>query len=73
VAVKRTGEEVAKIIRDFIKGEGVEWDWDDFESLAIADPILERIRQEAFRSGPPHPNLAKLAELAEQAEAHGKR
>ena len=72
MAVNRTGEEVAKIIRDFIRGEGGEWDWDDFESFGIKDPVLERIRLEAFRAGPPNPNLARLAELAEQAEAHGK-
>lgn len=72
VAVKRSGEEVAKYIRDFINGEGGEWDWDDFESFPIADPDLERIRQEAFRAGPPNPNLGRLAELAAQAEAHRK-
>lgn len=72
VAVKRIGKEVAKYIRDFINGEGGRWDWDDFESLAIADPVLERIRQDACRAGPPNPNLARLGELAAQAEAHPK-
>lgn len=72
MAVKRSGEEAAKIIRDFIKGEGGDWDWDDFESLAIENPVLEQIRQEAFCAGPPNPNLARLTELAAQAEAHQK-
>ena len=72
VARKRSGQEVAKIIRDFISGEGDYWDWDDFETFKIADPELERIRQEACRAGPPHSNLTRLAQLAAQAEAHSK-
>jgi hypothetical protein len=35
---KRTAAEVATYLRDFIDGTGDEWDWDDFESVPIADP-----------------------------------
>ena len=47
-SVDRTADEVAQIIRNFIDGKGDAWDWDDFENFSLADPELERIRQEAL-------------------------
>jgi hypothetical protein len=61
--------EVAQYIRNLINDQGGEWDWDDFESSPIADPELDRIRREAALAGPPHPDFARLDELAKQAEA----
>jgi hypothetical protein len=72
VSVDRTAAEVAEYIRNFISGEGGKWDWDDFESLSITNPDLERIRQEAFVAAPPNLDLVKLADLARQAEALAK-
>jgi hypothetical protein len=65
----RTAAEVAAYLRDFIEGRGGEWDWDDFESVPITDPDLDRIRQEAMMAGPPGPDMVKLAELLRQVEA----
>ena len=72
MAVNRTGEEVARYIRNFITGEGAKWDWDDFESVSIADPELDRIRHQAALASPPNLDLVRLADLARQAEMHTK-
>ena len=66
--MKRTAAEVATYLRDFIEGTGDDWDWDDFESVPIADPDLERIRREAAQAAPPDLDMAKLRELLRQAE-----
>ncbi len=42
-----TARDVEKYLRDFLDGAGGDWDWDDFTSIAINDPTLERIREEA--------------------------
>ena len=42
--VKRSREEVAGTIDDFVNGRAGQWDWDDFVSVPIADPYLESIR-----------------------------
>jgi hypothetical protein len=36
--------EVANIIERFIEGTGSDWEWDDFISVPIKDPKLEKIR-----------------------------
>lgn len=64
----RSAAEVAKFIREFIEGVGGEWDRDDFESVPITDPELDRIRKGAAMAGPPDPDLARLADLLRQAE-----
>jgi hypothetical protein len=46
-AQKRSADEVADYLRNFIEGLGGEWDWDDFTSVPIADPQLEGIRRRA--------------------------
>ena len=43
--MKRTHEEIAKTIEDFINGTGRQWDWDGFTSIRLDDPELEAIRQ----------------------------
>jgi hypothetical protein len=70
---QRTAAEVAKYLRDFIEGTGGETDWDDFESVPIADPGLEQIRRDAATAGPPDPDLAKLRDLLRQAEELARR
>ena len=72
-AMKRTAAEVAKCLRDFIDGTGGDWDWDEFESVPIDDPELERIRREAAEAAPPDPDMAKLRELLSQAEEIARR
>ena len=42
-----TPRDVESYLRDFLDGAGGDWDWDDFTSIAITDPTLERIREEA--------------------------
>ena len=65
---ERTAAGVAKYLRDFIEGTGGDWDWDDFESVPIADPVLEAIRHEAALAAPPNPDMEKLRNLLHQAE-----
>ncbi len=67
--MKRTAAEVVRYLRDFIDGTGGEWDWDDFESVPISDPALERIRNEAALAAPPDPDMTRLRELLAEAEA----
>jgi hypothetical protein len=43
--MKRTPEQVAKAIDDFVSGGQNQWEWDGFISIRIDDPELERIRQ----------------------------
>jgi hypothetical protein len=66
--IERTPSEVATFLREFIEGTGGEWDWDDFESLRIADHELDQVRREAMEAGPPHPDLEKLRELLRRVE-----
>jgi len=43
--MKRTRQEVAKFIQEFLDGTGGNRDWDDFTSIRITDdPYLENIR-----------------------------
>jgi hypothetical protein len=72
-AVDRTPDEVAKYLRDFIEGTGGDWDWDDFTSVPIKDPALERIRQEAESVPLPVSSMDRLLELLREAEALRKR
>jgi hypothetical protein len=43
--MKRTPEQVAKAIDEFVSGGQNQWDWDGFISIRIDDPELEKIRQ----------------------------
>lgn len=47
-SMKRTRAEVAEYIERFLDGSGEKWDWDDFTSIRIADPRLDRVRLEAI-------------------------
>jgi len=42
--IGETASEVADIIERFIEGKGSDWEWDDFISLSIQDPTLDKIR-----------------------------
>jgi len=66
-----TPNQAASYIRDFISGAGGAWDWDDFTSVPIRDPILECIRQEAEMVQLPATDegFAKLRGLLARAEA----
>ena len=37
--------DVAKYLEDFVNNAGGQWDWDDFTSIPIADPDLDKVRQ----------------------------
>ena len=47
--MKRSTDEVARYIEDFVNGTGGRWDWDDFICVPIADPELDTIRDLAAR------------------------
>lgn len=70
---RRTPEEVANYLRNFIEGGGSPHDWDDFESVPIEDPTLDGIRCEAVKAAPPNPDMNRLRELLRQAEAIADR
>lgn len=69
--MKRSPEEVARYLRDFLNETGGDWDWDDFISIPIADPKLENLRERAAALDLPMPddNTGPLRELIEEAEA----
>ena len=68
---KRSAEEVARYLKDFLEGTGGEWDWDDFTCIPLADPDLEAIRQRAARIELPVSEEGRmtLRELLAEAEA----
>jgi hypothetical protein len=37
--------DVRRTIAEFLAGTGGRWDWDDFISIRLKDPELERVRQ----------------------------
>jgi hypothetical protein len=49
--IDRTPDDVVGFIEDFLEGTGGEWDWDEFESVPITDPLLEEIRNRATTPG----------------------
>lgn len=67
---RRTATEVATYLRDCVEGRGGERDWDDFTSVQIRDPYLERIRQKAAAIDLPvnDEGFAVLRELLIEAE-----
>lgn len=69
--VQRTADEVARYIRDFIGGTGGDWDWDDFESIPIANAALDSIRERASRIVEPvdEEGTTTLRHLLAEAEA----
>jgi hypothetical protein len=69
--VDRTPAEVADYIRDFIEGTGGDWDWDDFTSVTIKDPVLDSIRDRACCIDLPvnSTGLDELKALLAEAEA----
>ncbi len=69
--IERSPEEVADFPREFIEGTGGDRDFDDFESIPIADPRLDSIRERASRVTEPmtEEGLATLRALLAEAEA----
>jgi hypothetical protein len=69
----RTPAEVARYLRDFINGTDGDWDWDDFESIPITDPVLEDVRRQAALVGPgasrANADFDKLTVLLAKVEA----
>jgi hypothetical protein len=45
--ISRSADDVSRYLKDFLKGVGGPWDWDDFIHIPIADPRLENIRERA--------------------------
>lgn len=68
MAAHRTPQQIAMLITGFLEGTN-EWAWDDFESVPIADPFLESIRQRAIPMGPPSPNIAGIRSLLAELKA----
>lgn len=70
---KQQREEAAyavQTIRDFLKGAGRAWDWDDFTSCSLRDPQLNSIRKRARAVDLPVglKERATLEALANEAE-----
>jgi hypothetical protein len=66
-----TARDVEGYLQDFLNESGGDWDWDDFTSVPITDPTLERIREEAANLDLPltEDGLSKLRCLLEQVRA----
>jgi hypothetical protein len=43
--MRRTKEQIAQIIEEFLDAKGSSWDWDDFISIRIDDPELDGVRR----------------------------
>jgi hypothetical protein len=65
----RSAADVAVFLKEFIDGTGGRWDWDDFESVSITNPLLEKIRLEAVMAGPPNADILRLKALLARVEA----
>lgn len=68
MAAQRTPQQIATLMTGFLEGTN-EWAWDDFESVPLADPFLETIRQRAIPMGPPHPNITGIHGLLAELKA----
>ncbi|WP_242919684.1 hypothetical protein [Caulobacter sp. CCUG 60055] len=64
----RTPQAIASLINGFLNGTD-EWAWDDFESVPLADPSLESIRQRAIPMGPPDADEAGIRGLLAELTA----
>lgn len=69
---ERTPADVAGYLRGFLERTGAEGDWKTFTRAPIADPELDRIREQAKLAtpSPKHPSgdRVKLLELLKRAE-----
>jgi hypothetical protein len=65
---QRTPQEVASLMRGFLEGTD-EWAWDDFESVPLADPVLESIRTRAIPMGPPKADIDGLRNLLDELKS----
>jgi hypothetical protein len=67
---KLSAAEVATYLRDYLDGNGGEWDWDAFTSVPIADPRLDDIRRKAAEVKAPDTEEAPtiLKQLLAEAE-----
>ena len=65
-----TARDVEAYLHNFLYGGGGEWDWDDFTSIRITDPRLDRIRREAAILEPPLDDAdeARLRELLSEVQ-----
>jgi len=73
----QSARDVADELRDFLDGQGDACAWDDFTTLAIADPQLDQIREQALEVDLPltedgAATLRMLLAEAEQLASNGK-
>lgn len=63
-----TPRDVETYLQDFLDGRGGDWDWDDFTSIPIANPVLDAIRKHAMEVDLPldHTGRATLKQLLEE-------
>lgn len=61
-------EEAATYIRDCLEGGGGEWDWDDFTSIPLDDPLVDNIRRRALAVDLPLDEAGRAALRALLAE-----
>lgn len=68
--VDLTPSDVASYLEDWIECTGGEWDWDDFTSIPITDPVLEGVREEAAALSYPldKEDISRLRELLQQVK-----
>jgi len=61
-------QDVANLLRGFLDGTN-KYAWDDFESVPLADPFLESLRQRAIPMGPPGADTAGIEALLNELKA----
>ncbi len=54
-------KEIIKTISDFIEDKDGKWDWDDFATVPLKNPDLERIRKECYEIRFKYPSKDKHA------------
>ncbi len=81
--MKRTPEEVANTIEDFVNGKGNQWTWDDFTSIRLNSPELDEIRKKVVAIPVEFPpanlhdycspaGLEKMRQMVQELRAHSK-
>lgn len=65
--------EVIEYIENFLSAKGGDWDWDDFTSIPIDDPYLEKIRIICVNLPKSFPPLGRRAYCSDEGFQYLKR
>ena len=60
--IRRTPEEVAQTLEHLVDGKEGDWEWDDFISIPIIDPRLDRYREMLLKLDKQFPHMTSCSE-----------